>query len=126
VTKIRRLIASSVAELTFDNVTVVSDRSRFTDVSPQGDSLSNLPEQQMATVWSITMQESGVGRFQVLFFTLTSLILFFALLAGWMAWKLYPLLPQGGLRRLFSLKPLVVESSAEEQVGGESEPPAEG
>lgn len=137
VTKIRRLVASSVAELTFDNVTVVSDRSRFTDVSPQGDSLTTLPDQQMATVWSITMQESGVSRFRTLFLVFSLLIIFFALLAGWMAWKLYPLLPRGGLRRLFSLNPLVgvkgdvqtgQETGQEEAVTenpGEGEPPME-
>lgn len=134
VTKIRRLIASSVAELTFDNVTVVSDRSRFTDVSPQGDSLTSLPDQQMATIWSITMQESGVSRFRTLFFIFSLLIIFFAALAGWMIWKLYPLLPHGGLRRLFSLKPFAfvqantVEGEEESVVEypGEGEPPAEG
>lgn len=126
VTKIRRLIASSVAELTFDNVTVVSDRSRFTDVSPQGDSLSTLPEQQMATVWSITMNEHSVSRFRTLFFLLSLLLVLFAGLAGWMAWKLYPLLPRGGLRRLFSLKPLSaasIEESAEIPSESNQEPP---
>lgn len=106
VTKIKRLVASSVPELTFDNVTVVSDRSRFTDVSPQGDSLSTLPEQQMATLWSITMSESSVSRFRSLFFTLCLLIVILAALAGWVVWKLYPFLPNGGLKKLFSLQPL--------------------
>jgi len=129
VTKIRRLIASSVAELTFDNVTVVSDRSRFTDVSPQGDSLTSLPDQQMATIWSITMQESGVSRFRTLFFIFSLLIIFFAALAGWMAWKLYPLLPKGGLRRLFSLRPIGIRTTGQEETVveslGEGEPPTE-
>lgn len=119
-TKIKRLISSSVPELTFDNVTVVSDRSRFTDVMPKSSINSTGAQSEMATIWSITMNESSKGRFRALFFILSFLVLIFALLAAWLTWKVYPFLPKGGVRRLFSLSPLLTKEASVSEAGSEN------
>jgi len=110
-TKIKRLISSSVPELTFDNVTVVSDRSRFTDVTPRSAMGQSPNHPEMATIWSITMSETSVARFRLIFFLFCFLVLAFGLLAAWVTWKVYPFLPNGGVKRLFSLRP-ILEASA--------------
>lgn len=121
-TKIKRLISSSVPELTFDNVTVVSDRSRFTDVTPRSSMGQSPDHPEMATIWSITMSEASIARFRVIFFLFCFLVLVFGLLAAWLTWKIYPFLPNGGMKRLFSLKPILnASANAEENASTEDQ-----
>lgn len=97
-TKIKRLLAGSVSGLDFDQVTVISDRARFADVTldPQSELIGgkNTP-QTYASIWSIVMTKSSLSRFRFLFFTLITLLLLFAVALGWMVYKFYPqLLPK--------------------------------
>lgn len=130
VTKIKRLVASSINELTFDNVTVVSDLSRFTSVHlPQkGDTMSQQPE--TVRIWSVEMTKDSTRHFRSLFALFCFLVVGFILILGFVIWKIYPLLKGEGLRKLFSLKealtPIrqpVEETQPEEPV--EQEPPEE-
>ncbi|MBY0529135.1 MAG: type III secretion inner membrane ring lipoprotein SctJ [Rhabdochlamydiaceae bacterium] len=108
VTKIKRLVAGSVAGLDVNDVTVISDRSRFTDVSltPVVEPLE-MKGKEYVSIWSIVMNKSSAGRFRVIFFLLTICAIVFALILGWLIWKFYPILKsRGGFRSLLNPTPI--------------------
>ena len=106
--KIKRLISGSVTGLDINNVTVVSDRSRFTDIT-----LEQMPESlggkpgEYVSVWNIVMSKTSVGRFRLLFFIITFVAVVLAIVLGWISWKFYPQLKKGGLKELFNPIPLI-------------------
>lgn len=108
VSKIKRLVAGSVNGLDINDVTVISDRSRFTDVT-LGSTLEAAPNQprDYTSVWSIVISKQSVARFRLLFFLLIATNIFFLILAVWMIWKIYPILrQQGGFRQLLNPIPM--------------------
>ncbi|MBX9924390.1 MAG: type III secretion inner membrane ring lipoprotein SctJ [Rhabdochlamydiaceae bacterium] len=112
--KIKRLLAGSVNGLDLNDVTVISDKARFTDVTlnqmPQTISGSTSSGKEYVSIWSIVMSKKSAGKFQMLFFLLSFCAIVFALLAGWLIWKLYPSLKQkGGLKKLLNLAPFTAE-----------------
>lgn len=123
VTKIKRLVASSVTGLDVNDVTVISDRSRLTDLTfPQTAESINPKEKEYVSIWSIVMSKSSASRFRVLFFFLMFITVIFALAVGWMIWKFYPILrKKGGLKAL--LQPVPIEPK--EQIEDEDEEPKE-
>ncbi len=109
VTKIQRLVAASVGGLDFDNVTVISDRARFADVSLEEKLTGTVEEErEYRKVWSVIVWKGSVERFRLIFMVLTIAIFVLAAFTAWMLWKLFPLLQQaGGLGQLFtSVAPL--------------------
>ena len=107
--KIKRLIAGSVTGLDLNDVTVVSDRSRFTDIS-----LEQMPESiggkpgEYVSIWSIVMSKNSINRFRILFFFITTIAVLLALIVGWLTWKFYPSLKKNGtLKELFSPIPFI-------------------
>ncbi|WP_316359314.1 EscJ/YscJ/HrcJ family type III secretion inner membrane ring protein [Candidatus Neptunichlamydia sp. REUL1] len=122
--KIKRLISGSVTGLDINNVTVVSDRSRFTDIT-----LEQMPESlggkpgEYVSVWNIVMSKNSVSRFRVLFFIITFIAVLLAIVLGWISWKFYPQLKKkGGLKELFNPIPLINTIRKKPP----SEPPGEG
>ncbi len=119
--KIKRLVSSSVTGLEYDNVTVIPDRARYSDVafSPTGRAEE---DKQYVNIWSIIVAKDSATRFRIFFFTFV--ILFLILLTGftWIGWKVYPLLKKyGGFRELLHFHPIkldenkaVVEETEEE------------
>ncbi|MCH9614724.1 MAG: hypothetical protein SP1CHLAM54_13090 [Chlamydiia bacterium] len=114
VNKIKRLVAGSIAGLDVNDVTVVSDRSRFTDitVNDMGESLSGSPSDYVS-IWSIVMSKGSTGKFRLLFFFLTTLMIIFALLLAWIVWKFYPLIKKRKMKELFNAKPITGEVNTE-------------
>lgn len=113
VSKIKRLVAGSVNGLDINDVTVISDRSRFTDVT-LGTSLEAAPNQprDYTTIWQITMSKQSTLRFRLLFFTLIFTNIVFLVLAIWVLWKVYPLIRKnGGIRQL--LNPVPIQQTEE-------------
>ncbi|MBS0630225.1 MAG: type III secretion inner membrane ring lipoprotein SctJ [Verrucomicrobia bacterium] len=112
VTKIKRLVSASVPNLDINDVTVISDRSRFTDIT-----LNQLPEditpksKEYVSIWSIVMSKSSAARFRVLFFILIFTMVVFGVFVVWMLWKFYPILRQRGLKTL--LNPVPFRNSEE-------------
>ncbi len=105
--KIKLLVSGAVNGLEINDVTVVSDRSRFTDFNmQQAQEIISAKPKQMISVWSILMDKSSVATFQLLFFSLSLLTLFFALLSGWLVWKFYPILRKSGLKELRNPAPI--------------------
>lgn len=91
--KIKRLISGSISGLDINNVTVVSDRSRFTDItlSALGEPAKGKPSEYVS-IWSIVLSKESATRFRFLFFLITSLAILFAIALGWLSWKFYPIL----------------------------------
>jgi len=92
-TKIKRLMAGSVNGLNYDNVTVISDRSRFTDITitPNGEMIGghNL-EQTYVNIWGLVLTKSSLFRFRVIFFAFIMFILLLCSAIGWIVYKFYP------------------------------------
>lgn len=122
VTKIKRLVAASITGLDFDNVTVIGDRARFSDL-PSGLLSSALEEEkQYVNVWSIIIAQDSLFRFRVIFFSFTFLLLVLLLSLIWVLWKIYPLLKEhGGIKGLFHFKALTDASSAEAKTEEQTE-----
>ena len=90
-TKIKRLMAGSVNGLSYDDVAVISDRSRFTDITlgPNGEKIGAAP-QTYASIWGLVMTQSSLARFRLIFFSFIILLLLLCAGAGWMIYKFYP------------------------------------
>lgn len=122
-TKIKRLVSGSVTGLDIADVTVVSDRSRFTDVSPMPDFADISPKgNDYVKVWSMVMSKSSVTTFRFVFFLITTLAILLAVILGWVIWKIYPIInAQGGFAHLLSIKNQNPPESEEVLVDGVSE-----
>ena len=92
-TKIKRLVSRSINGLAFENVSVISDRSRIADIqlTAEGEPIGpkNMHESYV-NIWSIVMTKSSLGKFRLVFFSLILLNLLFAGLLGWMVYRFYP------------------------------------
>ena len=122
VIKIKRLVAGSVAGLDVNDVTVISDKSRFTDITlpPSPESL-DIKEKEYVSIWSIVMSKNSASRFRAIFFILISAAVIFACIMGWLFWKVYPLLRErGGFKTL--MNPLPFEKRPPEEPKSLEEP----
>lgn len=122
--KIKRLISGSVSGLDINDVTVVSDRSRFTDIT-----LEQMPEAlggkpgEYVSIWNIVMSKKSVARFRLIFFIITAIAVLLAIVLGWISWKFYPhLKKKGGLKELFNPIPMLNSIKKKPPSG----PPGEG
>ena len=127
-TKIKRLVASSVQGLDFENVTVIADRARFSN--PQTIELKPQNTVELVRVWSVAVAKDSVHRFQVIFTVVIICSIFFLLLAAWFIWRMMPLIrDQGIVPALFSAKSFSLEQEeapaevSEEEAKAKEEPP---
>ena len=67
ISKIKRLVASSITGLDYDNVTVIPDRARYSEIQP-GAGVVGEEEKQYVNVWSIILAKDSVTKFRILFF----------------------------------------------------------
>ncbi len=91
--KIKRLLAGSINGLDFENVSVISDRSRFTDIilKPEGEMIGPKALQQTyVSLWGVVLTKSSLARFRFIFFCLIFLLILFSAALGWMVYKFYP------------------------------------
>jgi type III secretion protein J len=91
--KIKRLLAGSVNGLDFENVSVISDRSRFTDIvlQPDGEVIgAKALQQTYVSLWGVILTKSSLTRFRFIFFLLIFLVLLSSTALGWMVYKFYP------------------------------------
>ena len=107
--KIKRLVSGSINGLDINDVTVVSDKSRFTDISMGAMGMpSENASQEYVKVWSMMMNKDSVGTFRVIFFFLLVLTIALGAVAGWVLWKIYPVLKsKGGWKELINPDPLL-------------------
>ena len=91
--KIKRLVSGSIENLNFDDVSVISDKSRFTDVKYPSESKFLGPkalEKEYVKIWSIIMTKNSASKFRAIFFILIFVILLFASILGYFIYKFYP------------------------------------
>jgi type III secretion protein J len=113
ITKIKRLVASSITGLNYDDVTVIPDRARFSELQPGAIGVSSEEEKQYVNIWSVIVAKQSVLRFRMIFFTFTILMLLLLLGLIWLLWKMYPLLKRyGGWKQLLTLHPIQLDTSA--------------
>lgn len=115
--KVKRIVSGSVTGLDINDVTVVADRSRFTDFTPseiERDMMKG-SSQDYVSVWNIVLNKSSVVKFRFLFFFILFLGIFFALTLGWVIWKLYPTLRAKGFKQLLNLSPFSESREPDEQ-----------
>ena len=110
VTKIKRLVASSVANLSYDDVTIVPDKARFSDIQLL-DSSTDDAEKEYVKVWSVIIAKESLYRFRMIFFTFSFLIIVSFAIIGWLMWKLFPILHNQGFKQLFLPVPFSIEQS---------------
>lgn len=91
-TKIKRLLSGSINNLDFDNVSVISDRSRFTDITldQNGEPIGMRNQQTYVSIWDIVMTKSSLARFRFIFFSMILLLLLFGSALGWLVYQFYP------------------------------------
>ncbi len=113
--KIRRLVASSVQGLSYDNVTVISDKGRFSD-SVQSKLRSNQgASTELVKVWTVTIAKESVTRFQAIFISCVMLLLIVTSFAIWFFWKLIPVArSHGSIMSIFSLAPLSLNHGSDQ------------
>ena len=120
ITKIRRLVASSVQGLNFENVTVIADRARFSE-GTQEVQVTSAPT-ELVKDWGIVLAKDSLGRFQALFFGIIALLLLLVLLTVWFFWKLIPVARAcGGIGFIFTFHSLEVPPVEEEKKEVEGE-----
>jgi type III secretion protein J len=117
VVKIKQLVAGSVPGLKLENVTVISDRSRFTDINlAPPDSVLLEEEKYFVTIWGMMIAKSSVGLFRFVFLLLCAFVL---LLIGLLLFTLYKALPyiheKGGLASFYIPPKPKVEKKEEEK-----------
>lgn len=90
--KIKRLMSGSITNLNYDDVSVIADRAKLTDImlSPSGEPIGMQNLQTYASIWNIVMTKSSLARFRWIFFSLVLLVLLFGAALGWMVYKFYP------------------------------------
>ncbi|MCE5317393.1 MAG: type III secretion inner membrane ring lipoprotein SctJ [Parachlamydia sp.] len=116
ISKIKRLVASSITGLSYDDVTIIPDRARYGEVQPGTIGLGGEEEKQFVSVWSMVIAKESLTMFRIIFVSLSALILLLLLMLVWIIWKIFPLLKQhGGFRELFHLHPIKVLPKAEEK-----------
>lgn len=123
VQKIRRYIAGSVLNLRYEDVTVVTDRARFTDVS-----VNSLEPRTKATpwgnqnyvrIWNVVVEENSAGTFRTILFLFCVFMILLVIILGWTAWKFQNFFKnKEHLKAYFSAEPIKGLSKE-----SESEPP---
>ncbi len=106
--KIKRFISGSISGLNINDVTLVTDRSRFADITLHESSETlSIQDGEYVSIWSIIMNKQSASRFRILFFFLTTLLVVLAVVLGWIFWKFYPTLKkQGGIKELLNPVPI--------------------
>lgn len=122
--KIKRLVSGSINGLDINDVTVVSDRSRFTDISmsPFNDSIGASGSKEYVKIWSMVMSKESAATFRVIFFFLLIVALVLAVVSGWVIWKIYPLLRKnGGIKEFLNPVPFVTNEAKKQMPIEESD-----
>lgn len=90
ITKIKRWVASSVNGLEFDNVTVIADRARFSDVTldSSGQALSSTDEVDYVSIWTVVVAKESASRFRGIFLFFSLLVISSLGAFGWILWKI--------------------------------------
>jgi type III secretion protein J len=126
VSKIKRLVASSITGLNYDDVTVIPVRAQMNEAPGGLIGGGTEEEKQYVTVWTLTLAQDSVTRFRIIFFSFSGTILILLLILVWISWKIHPLLAEhGGIKELFHVHPIKAKPKEEvkEEGGDDKQPP---
>lgn len=73
ITKIKRLVSSALPGLTIENVSVISDRAIYADISLQSADVME-EEKNYVSIWSVAIARDSVSRFRFIFYTFIILL----------------------------------------------------
>lgn len=91
--KIKRLVAGSIPNLEYDNVAVISDRSRLADITLASEAETIGPKiQSYVSIWGVVMPKHSLARFRLLFFSLIFLLFLMIGTIIWLVYRFYPLM----------------------------------
>jgi len=101
ITKIKRFIASAIPGLKPEDVSVVTDRALFADISLEP--LELLEEQRnFVSVWTVVIANNSITRFRLIFYAFIILLFILACALMWLIWKFWPVIKRmGGVLTLF-------------------------
>jgi type III secretion protein J len=103
ITKIKRLVSSALPGLTVENVSVISDRALFADISLQTPQQME-EEKSFVSIWSVIVERESASRFRLIFYIFIIIIFLLACFLAWLLWKFFPLIQrEGGIP--FLIKP---------------------
>ncbi len=113
ITKIKRLVSSAIPGLTAENVSVVTDRALYADISLEP--LQQMQEERhFASIWTVVVAKESVTRFRLIFYAFIILLFVLACALAWMIWKSLPIIKsKGGFKSLFY--PHQYESGSKEE-----------
>lgn len=99
--KIKRLLAGSINNLEYDNVAVISDRSRLADITltPDGEPIGPKMLQTYVSIWGMVMTKNSLGMFRLIFFSLIILLLLLSGAIVWLIYKFYPMMRSAKLAK---------------------------
>ncbi len=119
ITKIKRLVSSAIPGLTIENVSVVTDRALYADISLEP--LQALEDQKdFVSIWGITLTHESANRFRLVFYSFIFLLFLAFCALAWLLWKMWPTIANEGYASLFHPKPYEMkEPEVEEEEGGE-------
>jgi type III secretion protein J len=93
--KIKRFLAGSVNGLDYENVSVISDRARLSDIqiNMEGEVIGAKQLQQTyVSIWGVVMTKSSLARFRTIFFLFIGALVLFAAAIGYLIYRFYPLM----------------------------------
>lgn len=120
VSKIKRLVASAVPGLEPENVSVISDRAAYSDITINGP-WGLTEEMDYVSVWGVIISKSSLVKFRVIFYCLILLLFVLCCMLLWIIWKTHMLIQtMGGMKSLFDPIPYSkVEMDAKRQASAE-------
>ncbi|WP_201456413.1 type III secretion system inner membrane ring lipoprotein SctJ [Chlamydia sp. 17-3921] len=105
ISKIKRLIASAVPGLAPENVSVVSDRAAYSDITINGP-WGLTDDIDYVSVWGIILAKSSLLKFRLIFYFLILILFIISCSLLWIIWKTHTLIISlGGAKNFFAPTP---------------------
>lgn len=101
VNKIKRLVSSALPGLKPDNVSVIADRSTYTDLSFH-DTDNPFESQGLVKIWGVKIAKESAMLFRLIFYFFILLLFITLSIIVWLGWKFYPLIEKRGFSFLTS------------------------
>lgn len=96
ITKIKRLVSSAIPGLTTDNVSVVTDRALYADITLEKP-LQCEEGKEFASIWSVVVVKESANRFRLIFYSFFILLFLLLCALAWLIWKMVPIIQEQGL-----------------------------
>ncbi|MCH9634098.1 MAG: hypothetical protein S4CHLAM7_08400 [Chlamydiae bacterium] len=123
--KIRRYIAGSVLNLQYEDVTVVTDRARFTDISADAfepkTPATPWGNQEYIKIWNIIVSEQSASAFRTILFIFCLFMIIISVALGWTLWKFQNFFKnKEQLKHFISTHPIAAPLQITEEIPPES------